>query len=393
MLMLMIFAISSLALVSVSAQKPIFAYYFYNESCTHCQEESLFLNSLESEYADFHVYRYDVVSSGEASDLFDSVREAFDKKTVLTPFLVIGGTAFVGFSDQIETDIRTTLSRYQTEEFVDVVAKVIANEPIDPTDIEFIRFSPGDYVNLPLLGPVAIDSLSLFLAAIVLGFVDGFNPCAMWILVFLIALLIDLKNRSRMWVLGLVFLLTSSFVYFLIMSAWLQIGFSVAGIVWVRILIGLFAFGFGLFNLIRFFMQRKDPIGCAPKDANKRRIVQEKIRKLLTGKTLIMAMGGIMALAISVNLLELSCSAGLPLLYTQILAYNDLPVSLYYLYILVYVFVFMLDDILVFSGAMITLRITGFSAKYTRYSHFIGGLIMILIGFLLIFFPNILFFS
>jgi uncharacterized membrane protein YidH (DUF202 family) len=215
----------------------------------------------------------------------------------------------------------------------------------------------------------------------------------MWILVFLIALLIDLKNRSRMWVLGLVFLLTSAFVYFLIMSAWLQIGFSIAGIIWVRIIIGLFAFGFGLFNLIRFFKQRKDPIGCVPQDTNKRRIVQERIRKLLSGKTLLMAIGGIMVLAISVNLLELSCSAGLPLLYTQILAYNDLPVHLYYIYILVYVFVFMLDDIIVFSGAMITLKITGFSARYTRYSHFIGGLIMILIGFLLIFFPDIIFFS
>jgi thiol-disulfide isomerase/thioredoxin len=153
MVMLMIVTIPSLALVSIFAEKPIHAYYFYNESCAHCQEESLFLSSLESEYADFHVYRYDVVSSVEARDLFDSVREAFNMKTVLTPFLVIGGTAFVGFSDQVETDIRTTLLRYQTEEFVDVVAKIIANEPFDPTDIEFIRFSRAIMSHYHYLGP------------------------------------------------------------------------------------------------------------------------------------------------------------------------------------------------------------------------------------------------
>jgi thiol-disulfide isomerase/thioredoxin len=379
--------------VLTHAEQSIKAYYFYNETCSHCHEEALFLDSLKDEYEELDLVLYDVVASEEARDLFDSVREAFLKKNAMTPFLVIGGTAFIGFSEQTETDIRQTLTRYQSEQYVDVVAKIIANQPLLPGDIEVIRFSPGDFVALPILGTVPIDSLSLFLGAVVLGFVDGFNPCALWILIFLISLLIHQRDRRRMWLLGLTFLLTSALCYFIIMTAWLQIAFSIAGIIWIRVIIGLFAFVFGLLNLFRYYKNRKDPVGCSQGDVTKRMKIQERIRHLIAEKNLLFAMLGIAILAIGVNLIELSCSAGLPLLYTQILAYNDLPAFLYYVYILVYVFVFLLDDILVFSGAMITLRISGISARYSRYSHLVGGIIMIIIGLLLLLFPNIILFS
>lgn len=379
--------------VRIAAQEPIKAYFFYHETCSHCHEESQFLRDLATEFPDLEVVSFDVMSSEEASELFDKVRAAFQKKNVLTPFLVIGGMAFIGYSEQIENDIRQTLIRYQSEEVIDVVAKIIADQPVLPSDIETIRFSTGDYVTLPLIGTVPIDSLSLFVGAVVLGFVDGFNPCAMWILIFLISMLIHMQNRRRMWVLGLTFLMTSALMYFLIMTAWLQIGLSIAGIHWIRILIGIFALCFGLFNLYRTIKNRKNPVGCTPGDATRRQKLQAKIRQLIGEKSLWITLIGIALLAIGVNFIELSCSAGLPLLYTQILAFNDLSPLIYYLYLLVYVFVFMLDDIIVFAGAMITMRITGFSAKYSRYSHLVGALIMLAIGIMLLFFPNIILFT
>mgnify|MGYP000894072050 CR=1 FL=1 len=377
-----------------NAEETVAIHFFYDEICTHCQEAGIFLETLERDFTNIVIHRYDVGKDPEAVALFGEVRAVFDKRMALTPFIVIGGAALVGFGPQTEADIINLIGRYTAEAHVDVVRKLIDGIAVLPEDIESVRFAPGDYVKLPLIGEVPIDELSLFVGAVVIGFVDGFNPCAMWILLFLITMLFNMKNKARMWLLGLTFLMTSAFVYFLIMAAWLNVALTIAGITWIRILIGVFALGFGLTAVIRHLLRaRTEADGCEVADGGQRRKIMDRIRALVSEKSLPLALLGIIILAISVNLLELACSAGLPLLYTQILAYNELPISLYYLYILVYGFFFLIDDLAVFFIAMFTLRLTGISARYARISHLVGASIMLIIGFLLIFFPQIIMFS
>jgi len=76
-------------------------------------------------------------------------------------------------------------------------------------------------VRMPLLGEVALRDLSLPVLTIALGGLDGFNPCAMWALVFLLGLLVGMQDRLRMWVLGAAFVVASAAVYFVFMAAWL----------------------------------------------------------------------------------------------------------------------------------------------------------------------------
>src|SRR5699024_4433762 len=98
-------------------------------------------------------------------------------------------------------------------------------------------------------------------------------------------------------------------------------------------------------------------------------------------------------LAISVNLIELACSAGLPVIFTQVLAMNDLSTLEYWIYIFIYIFFFMIDDLIVFAIAVKTMELTGITTKYTKYSHLIGGLLMFIIGILLIVKPEWLMFN
>ena len=105
------------------------------------------------------------------------------------------------------------------------------------------------------------------------------------------------------------------------------------------------------------------------------------------------ALAGIIALAVAVNLVELLCSAGLPVVFTQILALNNLPTWQYYAYLILYIFIFILDDLIVFILAMLTLKMTGLGNKYARYSHLIGGAVMVIVGLLLIFKPEWLMFG
>jgi hypothetical protein len=245
-------------------------------------------------------------------------------------------------------------------------------------------------ISFPLIGKINLTSLSLPLIAVVIGTLDGFNPCAMWVLLFLISLLLNSQDKRRRWLLGSTFIIASGLVYFFFMSAWLNILLFIGFIVWVRLAIAIFALGAGAFSLNRFWQHHT---GCLVESDEKRKKTFEKLKKIAYDKNLLVALFGIIALAFAVNLVELFCSAGFPAIFTQILTLNQLPPSQYYFYILLYIFFFMLDDIIVFVIAMKTLEVTGISTKYAKYSHLIGGLLMVIIGALLIIKPEFLMFN
>ncbi len=379
----------------VRAENVVVIHFFYEQTCTNCQKMSDYLDEIKVQYGSSVVVEYyEVLFDDDASALYASVKEAFGVESdarITTPFTVIGGVYLPGFNDQVKNDVQTLISRYLYTPYTDVVQKVIDGETVTSDDIDTL--SPS-VLTLPLLGEVRLDELSLFLAAVVLGSVDGFNPCAMWVLIFLITMFINSKNRKRMWILGFTFLFTSALMYYLIMAAWLQIALSLVLVTWIRILIGVVAFSFGGYQLYKFIDNaRKKDVGCEVTDADQKRKLITKIRKIVSERHWVLAIIGIMTLAVSVNLVELACSAGLPFLFTQVLAYNNLSLATTYLYIGLYVFFFLLDDLIVFSIAMVSFKVTGISTKYAKWSQLIGGIIMVIIAVLLIFFPEIIKFN
>jgi hypothetical protein len=149
--------------------------------------------------------------------------------------------------------------------------------------------------------------------------------------------------------------------------------------------------GGGVYNLREYFINKES--GCKVTGDEKRQRVFEKLKAITQKQQFWLALGGIIILAGAVNLVELICSAGLPVVFTQILALSNLAKWQYYLYMLLYIFIFMLDDLIVFIVAMVTLKMTGITTKYTRLSHLIGGILMLIIGLLLIFKPEWLMFG
>lgn len=172
------------------------------------------------------------------------------------------------------------------------------------------------------------------------------------------------------------------------MVAWLNVAIKMNTVIWLRITIAIIAIIAAFINLKSFYKSLKKATGCEVVDSKKRKNIIEKIKKFTLEKSLILGLLGVMTLAVSVNFIELACSAGLPLLFTQILALNNLSKLSYMIYILIYIFFFLMDDIIVFVIAMFTLKITGISNKYSKYSHLIGGIIMLLIGLLMIIKPE-----
>ena len=374
-------------------EKTLRVYLFHQESCPHCKKEIQYLEELKNEYSNLDVVTYEVSQNVMNYNFMNRV---IDKTGIVTngqvPFTIIGTDYYIGFEDHVKKSIKDSIDKFLNDKnSIDVIAKVKNGE--DVSNIKY-NVDPKSTKVIPIFGEIDAKKVSLPLVAIVIGAVDGFNPCAMWVLLFLIGMLFHMKDKKKMWILGITFLLTSAVMYLLIMAAWLKVALSFMTVVWLRIFIAIVALVAGLVNLNSYIKEkkRKDD-GCEIVDEKKRKKMFTKIKKITSEKKFILAIFGIIALAISVNLVELACSAGLPLIFTQILALNDLSTFEYVIYMLIYILFFLIDDIVVFVIAMLTLNIKGISSKYGKYSHLIGGIIMILIGILMIFKPEWLMFQ
>ncbi len=382
-----------LLIPTLVSAKEVNLYLFHGDGCPHCAKEREYLKEIEKEYDDVNIHLYEVWYDTDNQELMAKVKKELNSSTNYVPLTIIGDKYTVGFNDNTKLMIKNNIEKCLKEDCEDVVGNVLAGKTANETTIkkevkEQKKDKEDSIKDLPILGKVDVKKVSLPIMSAVIGLVDGFNPCAMWVLVFLISMLLGTKDRKKMWILGLTFLFTSAFIYLLFMVAWLNVAIKMNTVIWLRITIAIIAIIAAFINLKSFYKSLKKDTGCEVVDSKKRKNIIEKIKKFTLEKSLILGLLGVMTLAVSVNFIELACSAGLPLLFTQILALNNLSKLSYMLYILIYIFFFLIDDIIVFVIAMFTLKITGISNKYSKYSHLIGGIIMLLIGLLMIIKPE-----
>lgn len=374
-----------------ASDKVINLHLFYGAECPHCEAEITFLDKYLSDKDNVRLYKYEVWHNTNNQNKLLEVKDLLNNNDDGVPFLIIGSKVIVGYADGITDEtIKDTINFYLENNYKDKVGRYMGMTVYDD---EVESENTNTSFNVPILGKIDARSVSLPLLAILIGVVDGFNPCAMWILLFLIAMLFGMKDRKKMWTLGLTFIITSGVVYALFMVSWLNLATFLNKVSYIRMAIGLFALTFGLINIRNYLKKRNDPDGCEVVDDPKRIKIMDKVKSIVTERKFIIALIGIIVLAFSVNLIELLCSLGLPVIFTQVLSINNLSTAEYIVYILLYILFFLIDDIIIFVIAMRTLKIKGVSNKYSKYSHLIGGLIMLLVGMLMIFKPEWLMFN
>ena len=368
--------------ISYISAKDVNLYLFHSSTCPHCKEERAYLKKLQKKYDYLKVKEYEVHDSALVTE---KVRDGLGIKESYVPITVIGSDYIIGFSSVTKDDIEDLIKEYKDSEYCDVVNAIIKGKDVKKCkNINKNIASKSTIKNIPITGKVDVKKASLPIISIVIGLVDGFNPCAMWVLLFLITMLINMKNRRRMWILGFTFILSSALVYLMFMLAYLHVASSLIQ-TWFKYIISIVALVGGIINLKAYYKDRKKDVGCSVTDAKKRRKIVDKIKKILAEKSFVFALVGIIFLAFSVNLIELACSAGLPVMFTNIIAMNNVSGIETALYFFLYLLFFMIDDIIVFTIAMITFKVTGISNKYSKYSHLMGGIIMVIIGLLMAF--------
>lgn len=374
-ILILILALGSFNFAYSQSEK-IEIHFFYSSICSHCKEEKEFLAILQGKYPQLKINQYEVINTKENQEILKEFYEKYNIPTAERGYVPVTFTPnhhFVGFNKQIGQEIENCLVECMEG---------------GTSSLEKIR--------IPILGEIDTSRVSLPLLAIILGALDGFNPCAMWVLLFLIALLANVRSKKKMYLIGGTFILASGIVYYLILAAWLNLFLAISYVNLTRILIGIFALAVGVWQIINFTKYKPGTCqvieGKGGLQEKIRGFIKERTEKLVGSPLTLGILGGVVVLALAVNLVEFFCSAGLPAIFTRILSLNQIPTLSYHFYLLLYTFVFMLDDFIVFLLATFALSKISLTEKYNYWATLIGGVLILILGALLILKPELLMF-
>jgi hypothetical protein len=243
-----------------------------------------------------------------------------------------------------------------------------------------------DKITVPILGELSVRELGLPAFTFLVGLVDGFNPCAMWVLVFLLSVLVNIKDRAKILLIAGTFVLISGLAYYTFMAAWLNLYLLIGVARWIQITLGVMAILIGAINLKDFFAFKKGISLSIPESSKPG--IYARVRKIVATEYLTVALMGAVVLAVVVNVVELLCTAGLPALYTQILAMHELPAWQNYAYLGLYIAAYMLDDTILLTIVIVTLSHRKLQEREGRWLKMLSGVVILVLGVVMIFKPE-----
>lgn len=342
----------------------------------------MFLDGEAKARPDLSVEHFDV---GEDRAALERLRAISDRAKIATPGVpafVVGDELVVGFDP--ETTPRRLRALIEGGKVGADAAGACELDAPCPGSAASEPAARG--VDLPILGSVSADRLGLPLFTLAVGLVDGFNPCATWVLLFLLAMLVNLKDRARMALIAGTFVVVSGLVYFAFMAAWLTF-FVVIGLSGpVRFVLAALALFVGALNVKDFFAFGHGPSLGIPDSAKPG--FYARVRAILHAENLAGAMAGIVAIAFLVNLVELLCTAGLPALYTAVLSSRGLTPLGYYGYLMLYIVAYMVDDAILVTIGVVTLGRRKLQERGGRILKLVSGITILALGVLLLVRPG-----
>lgn len=340
---------------------------FVRAGCPHCEAAKVFLDNLRREQPQIRIKFYDIGEDPVARQRLAALAHDRGLSVIGVPTFLIGTDLIIGFRSDGTTgaDIRAMLARN---------VPATASRPL------------VDGIETSWFGRLHVKDFGLPLFTIIIGLLDGFNPCAMWVLLFLLSLLVNLQDRFKMALIAGTFVLVSGLVYFAFMAAWLNV-FLVIGLSRaIQVALGCIACFIGAINVKDFVAFRRG-ISLSIPDSTKPRFYT-MVRRILQADHLPAALVGTVVLAVFVNVIELLCTAGFPMLYTQILTAQQLSAWEYYGYLGLYNLAYIFDDGLMVGIAVVTLSRRKLQERAGRWLKLAGGSVMIGLGIVLLFRPQ-----
>lgn len=364
---------------------------FVRHGCPHCEKAKTYLTRLKQQYPKLTVTIRDIGEDPQALLRLKTLAAKFGVTQLGVPAFFGRGELLIGFESEETTG-------KQLEELLgrpppDVGAHSEGTCPVEPEvpcpQAPTQEGVGGQRIHVPFFGDWTLPELGLPLFTVFLGLLDGFNPCAMWVLLFLLALLANLRDRRKMFLLAGTFVLVSGLVYFAFMAAWLNVFLFIGYVRIIQVMMGGLAVGIGLVNVKEFWAFGQGPSLIIPESAKPG--LYARVRKILVAEHVSQALIGMLVLAILVNMIEFVCTAGFPALFTQVLSQQGLTTLEYYGYLGLYNLAYIADDAVMVTIAVVTLSHHKLQEREGRWLKLISGLVMLGLGVLLLFAPKQLF--
>jgi glutaredoxin len=369
---------------SLSSLQPVCVHAFLNPKCPQCKRVRPILKRMEERH-NVEVTIHDV---NKASDLetFRRFLDRYELEISSYPTVFIGNRAMIG-QRAVINNLRREIEHCSKEGCPCPIEtkQAIAPYPPRPKDITL----GGDgRIDLPLIGTVDASKLSLPAFTVIIGGLDGFNPCAFFVLFILLGMLIHARSRKRMLIVGGTFVFFSGAIYFLFMSAWLNLFLLIGTIAYVTAIAGVVALIIGGINVKDYFFFKKGASLSIPESAKPK--LFDRMRKLMRADSIVSMLIGTVVLALVANTYELLCTAGFPMVFTRVITMHDLTGLERYLYLVLYNLIYVIPLLVIVLVFVITLGARKLKESEGRMLKLISGLMMLALGGVLLIKPGLL---
>jgi len=371
------------------AVEQVRVHIFTAEGCPHCIEAKPFFEELKERHPEIDLLEYDVWGDRQNFELMVAVGKAVGCSTVSTPTLVIGEQVWFGFDSDIANEIEAAVVRCSQQTCRDLIGKLTGQPQAPPAQIQPSPTPEQKQpLTLPVVGTIDSGNYSLPALTIVIGLLDSFNPCAFFILLFLLGLLVHVRSRGTMLLIGGVFVLCSGLVYFFFMAAWLNLFLLAGQLKLITVAAGLVALAIAGINIKDYFFFHQGVTLSIPETAKPR--LFSRMRRLIRQPRISSILVGTIVLAIAANSYELLCTAGFPMVYTRLLTLHQLTSWQHYGYLVLYNLTYVLPLIIIVLTFTLTLGSRKLSEWHGRVLKLVSGMMMLVLGMVLLVDPNLL---
>lgn len=383
---------------------PVAIYFFWGDGCPHCAAAKPFLEELGRQYPNVEVRAYEVWYNEANQPLLVQMASAFGFEPSAVPTIFIGDRYWVGYSEAIRDEIAAAVAACSGSGCRDARTGIVAGIPTPSPTLEAVAAATESSVDslesgevpestsslgatnilsIPLIGKVDLTTQSLALSTALIAFVDGFNPCSLWALSVLLALTLHTGSRKKVFLVGIVFLTVTSVVYMLFIMGLFTMFAVVSFVGWIQVVVALVALFFAAVNIKDYFWY-KQGISFTIADDKKPGIYKGMRRILDAGDSTWAVIGATILLSAGVSLVEFSCTAGFPVLWTNLLITQQAAALTFVLLLLLYMLIYQIDELGIFLFAVFTLKAGKLEEKHGRILKLVGGMLMLTLALVML---------
>jgi len=383
--------------LTAHATSTIHVYFFWGRGCPHCEKGRQFLDHLKRRHPALEIKSYEVWYNRQNARLLAKLLLAHGERSSGVPVTFIHGQVFTGFNDQTRGLLENTIQACAITPCIDPAALLehpdlpmhaAPRPPSIPTAAPQAATRGGIPISIPILGDLTDQSPSLPVLTIVIAGLDSFNPCAFFVLLTLLGLLVHAQSRNKMLLIGGIYVFFSGFIYLLFMAAWLNLFLVMGHVALITKIAGAVSLVVAAINIKDFFLF-KQGLSLSIPDSAKPRLF-ERMRALLRTTSFASILVGTTVLAVIANFYELLCTAGFPLVFTRILTLHNLTTTSYYLYLVLYNMVYVIPLLTIVIGFTLTLGRRKLSEWQGRMLKLMSGVMMLGLGSVLLVNPALL---